>query len=136
MMNNDIRWRQRFQNFERAFTVFQRRVDECNQFNEEVYQMALIQAFEVVQELSWKVLKDYLENEGYDKVSNSRQVFRTAFQEELITEDAEIWMNSIKNRNLTSHTYDEDTADEILKFILNDFYPVVRNLYHKLKKEI
>ncbi len=135
-MNNDIRWRQRFQNFERAFTVFQRRVDECNQFNEEVYQMALIQAFEVVQELSWKVLKDYLENEGYDKVSNSRQVFRTAFQEELITEDAEIWMNSIKNRNLTSHTYDEDTADEILKFILNDFYPVVRNLYHKLKKEI
>ncbi len=135
-MNNDIRWKQRFQNFERAFTVFQRRVDECNQFNEEVYQMALIQAFEVVQELSWKVLKDYLENEGYDKVSNSRQVFRTAFQEEIITEDAEIWMSSIKNRNLTSHTYDEDTADEILNFILNDFYPVVRNLYHKLKKEI
>ncbi len=135
-MNNDIRWKQRFQNFERAFTVFQRRVDECNQFNEEVYQMALIQAFEVIQELSWKVLKDYLENEGYDKVANSRQVFRTAFQEELITEDAEIWMSSIKNRNLTSHTYDEHTADEILNFILNDFYPVVRNLYHKLKKEL
>jgi len=136
-MNNYIRWKQRFQNFENAFKVFQRRIDEYQQYSDtEAYQMALIQAFEMIQELSWKVLKDYLENEGYEDVNNARKVFRTAFQEEIITKDVEVWMDSIKNRNLTSHTYDENTLIEILTYVNNEFYSSVRNLYHKLKKEL
>ncbi|MDQ6954399.1 MAG: nucleotidyltransferase substrate binding protein, partial [Mariprofundaceae bacterium] len=64
-MNNDIRWKQRFQNFEKTYHVFQRRIDEYeNNQKTEAYQMALIQAFEILIELSWKTLKDYLENEG------------------------------------------------------------------------
>ena len=135
-MNNDIRWKQRFQNFENTFHMFQRRIDENKKYpDQEAYQMALVQGFEMIQELSWKVLKDYLENEGYQDVSNSKKAFRTAFQEEIITSDVEIWMQSIEKRNITSHTYDKDSLREIVLFI-TDFYPAVRDLYQKLKAEI
>ncbi len=79
----------------KAFVVFERRINEYEQDPEkEAYQMALVQGFEVIHELSWKVLKDYLENEGYDNVQNSRQAIKQAFQAEIIT-DGEVWMDSI-----------------------------------------
>ena len=136
-MNNELRWKQRFQNFERAFSVFHRRVDDYNKNTDsEAYQMALVQGFEMLQELSWKVLKDYLENEGYEQTGNARQVFRTAFQADMIPDDAEVWMNSIKYRHLTSHTYNDETLTEVLEFINDSFYPSVRDLYHRLKKAL
>lgn len=135
-MNNDIRWKQRFQNFEKAFNVFQRRVDEYREYPEqEAYQMALIQGFEVLFELSWNTLKDYLENEGYDAVKNAKQAIRIGFQDEIIT-DAENWMEALKKRNLTSHTYNENILNETLTFLNDVFYPLVRDFYFKLKKEL
>jgi hypothetical protein len=47
-----------------------------------------------------------LENEGYDAVKNGKHAIRVAFQDEIIT-DAENWMEALKKRNLTSHTYNE-----------------------------
>ena len=136
-MNNDNRWKQRFQNFEKAYEVFKRRIDDYEKDNDnEAYTMSLIQAFEMVQELSWKVLKDYLENEGYDDVKNPKKVMRTAFQDELITNHAETWMQSIENRNLTTHTYDNDTLNKILDFIDKAFQFALRDLYDQLKKEL
>ncbi len=84
--------------------------------------------------LSWKVLKDYLENEGYDEVQKGKKAVRQAFQDELIT-DAETWMEALEKRSLTSHTYNEEILQETLTFIKNDFYPLVRALYYRLKKE-
>ncbi len=135
-MNNPLRWKQRLQNFEKAFVVFERRIDEYEQnTEEEAYQMALVQGFAVIQELSWRVLKDYLENEGYDSVGNSKQVIKQAFRAEIIT-NGEVWMESIENRNRTSHMYDVAALTEILEFIHHSFCPVVADLYHKLKKEL
>ena len=83
-MNNDIRWKQRFQNFEKAYNVFQRRVNEYEENQAlEVYKMALIQAYEILIELSWKTIKDYLANEE-TKVNSPKQVIRQAFQFEII----------------------------------------------------
>lgn len=136
-MNNDIRWKQRFQNFEKAYQVFLRRVDEYKQDpHSEAFQMALIQAFEIIQELSWKVLKDYLEYQGYNDVQNSKKVFRTAFKDEIITNDAEVWMQSIEKRNFTSHAYDEETSQNIITFVVNHFCLSVEKLYHQLKAEL
>lgn len=135
-MNNDLRWKQRFQNFEKAFIVFQRRADEYkNEPSSESHQMSLIQAFEIGLELSWKTLKDYLENEGYDNVKNSKQAIRQAFQDEII-HDAEIWMEALQKRNITSHTYNPEILIEVVEFIADRFYPIVRDLYHKLKQEL
>ena len=139
-MNNDLRWKQRFQNFEKSLNVFQRRVDECvaNPKGSEYYEafhMALIQSFEILIELSWKTLKDYLENEGYDDVQNGKKTIRQAFRDEIIR-DGETWMEALEKRNLTSHTYQDEILEEMTAFIIEDFTPLVWDLYHQLKIEI
>ena len=134
-MNNDIRWRQRFQNFEKAFLLLNEISDkEINSFSS-LEKEGIVQRFEILIELSWKVLKDYLENEGYDEVKNGKQAIRQAFQDEIIT-NAEDWMDALKRRNLTSHTYDEKILKETVNYILNEFYPIVRDLYQKLKTKL
>lgn len=71
-----IRWQQRFQNFDKAYLVFRRRLNDYRtDSNSEAYQMALIQGFEILLELSWKTLKDYLLNEGII-VNSPKQVIR------------------------------------------------------------
>ena len=72
-MTNPERWKQRFQNFEKALVVFQARCADAleNPKGTKYYEtcrMALVQAFEIVIELSWKTLKDYLEVQGYVEV--------------------------------------------------------------------
>lgn len=135
-MGNDLRWQQRFQNFEKAFEALQRRIDEYEQYpNEENNQMALISSFIITYELSWKVLKDYLQNEGVDVSNSAKNVFRNAFQNELIFK-IEPWMESIVKRNDTVHAYHEDTLRKVIQFITETFYPVVRDLYFQLKKEL
>ena len=135
-MDNDLRWQQRFQNFEKAFEALQRRIDEYEQHpNVEAYQMALISSFIIMYELSWNILKDYLQNEGVDVKNSPRNVFRSAFQNELILK-IEPWMESIIKRNQTVHTYHDKTLREVIQFITETFYPIVRDLYFQLKKEL
>ncbi len=134
-MNNDIRWKQRFQNFEKAYNTLNRALDRYEkESDDEMIQMALVQAFEILLELSWKTIKDYLENEG-TKVTSPKQVIRQAFQFEIIT-NGEDWMEALEQRNLTTHTYDEKTCAKVLNFIVEKFYPIARNLYFDLKKEL
>ena len=135
-MNNNKRWKQRFENFEKSFYVFQRRIDALEKSPEdEGYQMALIQSFEIVFELSWKTLKDYLENQGVDCGSLPKKIIRKSFEAELIS-SAENWMTSVDIRNQTSHTYREDILEKVNHFIKKSFYPLVRDLYFNLKKEL
>jgi len=134
-MLNDVRWKQRFQNFEKAYDVLQRRADEYEKNQGvEVYQMALIQAYEILMELSWKTLKDYLENEEI-KVNSPKQVIRQAFQLEMLV-DGDAWMKALELRNLTTHTYDEEVMERVIEFISRRFRFVVRDLYFALKKEL
>ncbi len=135
-MDNDLRWKQRFQNFEKSFEALQRRINQYEQYpNDEGSQMALLSSFIIMYELSWKVLKDYLQNEGVDVNNSPRNVFRNAFQNELIFK-IEPWMESIVIRNETVHTYHEDILREVIQFITETFYPIVRDLYFQLKKEL
>ena len=88
-MNTPLRWKQRFENFERALEVFQARAEECRENPKgseyyEAFHMALIHSFEILIELSWKTLKDYLENEGYNDVQNGKRAIRRAFQDGII----------------------------------------------------
>jgi len=134
-MNNEVRWKQRFQNFEKAFLLIDEIADTESETFSQLEKEGIVQRFEILIELSWKVLKDYLENEGYDDVKNGKQAIRQAFVDELIT-DAEGWMDALQRRNLTSHTYNNEILEDTVEFIQHNFYPIVRDLYYRLKKEL
>ena len=121
--NKDIRWIQRFSNYNKAF----KRLSDAVALNEkrtltDLEKQGLIQAFEFTHELAWKVIKDFLKEIAGINTMGSRDTTREAFAAELIT-DGDHWMEMIKKRNLTSHTYNEETSEEIYKSIIEDFYP-------------
>jgi len=117
----DVRWQQRLQSFGRAFD---RLSDGARLAGERelspLEKQGLIQAFECTHELAWNVLKDYLENQGIQGVVGSKGATREAFKNNLISE-GEVWMDMIKSRNQTTHTYNEKTANEITEAILSRY---------------
>ena len=80
-------------------------------------------------------MKDYLENEGYDEVRNSKQTIRMAFQAELIT-DAELWMEMIQKRNIASHAYEQAVLEETVDYIHNVFAPLMHKLHADLQSKL
>ncbi len=130
-MTDDIRWKQRFDNYLRAFQTLSRAVELAAQRDlSELEQLGLVQGFEFTHELAWNVLKDYLEEMGNTGIIGSRGTTREAFKNGLI-EDGEAWMEMIKARNLSSHTYNSEIAEEIVEDILMRFYPAFAQLARK-----
>jgi len=122
-MTEDIRWKQRFNNFLKALQTLTEAVDLAQQRPlTKLEQQGLIQGFEFTHELAWNVLKDYLDAQGFVGLIGSRNATRQAFKDALI-QDGEAWMDMIKARNLTSHTYNTAIASDIANDILTRFYP-------------
>lgn len=94
----------------------------------------IIQRFEYTFDLAWKTLKDYLEFQGYQDLTGSRDSFRQAYRQGLIS-DGDVWMQMIESRNLTSHIYDEETAEEIFNSIKEDYFSLFITLSERLSKE-
>jgi nucleotidyltransferase substrate binding protein (TIGR01987 family) len=121
----DVRWRQRFANFKRAFTLLEGVVEQKELNDAE--RAGLIKFFEMTFELSWKLLKDYLGSEGYD-IRSPREAIKQAFQVGII-EDGQTWLIALEDGNLTTHTYDEETARKVERSIREIYEPLVRALY-------
>ncbi len=122
-MTQDIRWQQRFANYGRAMQNLGEAVALATERPlSNLEQQGLIQAFEFTHELGWNVLKDFLEFKGITGLIGSRDASRSAFKNELVT-DGQAWMDMIKARNQTSHTYNLDVANEVAHAILTRFYP-------------
>jgi nucleotidyltransferase substrate binding protein (TIGR01987 family) len=119
----DVRWKQRFDNYLRAFQLLIEAV-ELSQVRtlSKLERQGLIQGFEFTHELAWNVLKDYLEDKGFTDVIGSRDATRLAFKNGIVA-DGDAWMDMIKARNLSSHTYNPEVADSIERDILMRFYP-------------
>ena len=121
MENQDIRWKQRFEHFLKAFKQLKNAKELKAERNfTELELQGVIQTFEVTQELSWKVMKDFLEEQGRTDLFGSKNAVKEAFNVGLIS-NGEVWLEMIKIRNLTSHIYDENEILKILNQILNDF---------------
>lgn len=137
MQNRDIRWKQRFANFNKAFGKLEEAIkhvendyqrDSLNRVNDDAFlddiiKEGLIQRFEYTHELAWNVMKDFLSDIGNVQLFGSKDATKQAFSSDLI-EDGDVWMDMIKSRNKTSHTYNEETADDIFVKIIEDYYPV------------
>jgi nucleotidyltransferase substrate binding protein (TIGR01987 family) len=93
----------------------------------------VIQAFEMTHELAWNVLKDYLQDQGYQDIKGSKDATRAAFKVGLIA-DGERWMSMIQSRNLSSHTYDEQTAETLVTVIFSDYLPLFQTLQSEMAR--
>jgi nucleotidyltransferase substrate binding protein (TIGR01987 family) len=120
MSTIDIRWIQRFNNFDKAVKQLTKFIEKGDL--SELEQQGLIQSFEYNYELAWHTIKDFYENQGETGIQGSRDAIRMAFKRGLII-NGEIWMKMIKSRVLTSHTYNEKIADEITIDIVYKYYP-------------
>ena len=133
-MSLDIRWKQRFDNYQRALQTLSRAVAlSAERPLSELEQQGLIQGFEFTHELAWNMLKDFLEAQGIAGLIGSRDAIRTAFKNGLIQE-GETWMEMIKARNLSSHTYQLELANRLAADILQRFYPAFVALEQKMQE--
>jgi len=112
MEKQDVRWKQRFNNYSKALSQLEKFIVKGKELNE-LEEQGMIQAFEYTFELAWNLLKDYYEYQGVTNLQGSRDAFRLAFNRGLIT-DGEAWMKMIESRSKTSHTYNEETAPVFL----------------------
>lgn len=122
MNENDIRWKQRFENYKKALKQLQEAVVLHNKKTlSNIERQGFIKAFEFTHELAWKVMKDYFQYQGNNLIMGSRDATRESFQTRMII-DGEGWMDMIKTRNSAVHTYDETIVDEIILKILNTYF--------------
>lgn len=129
----DIRWKQRFENFKKAFSQLESAVDLSKERDlSELEISGLIKAFEFTFELSWNVMKDFLTNQGISGIIGSRDAIRQAFSNSLIS-DGESWMKMISDRNLASHTYDEKTAQSLFSMIEEKYLGLFKAFSQKME---
>ncbi|WP_292992772.1 nucleotidyltransferase substrate binding protein [Nitrosomonas sp.] len=134
MDNLDIRWQQRFANYKKALLQLQSAVDLSKQRAlSQLEKQGVIQAFEFTHELAWNMLKDFLRDQGNQNIKGSKDATREAFKVELIS-DGEQWMAMIQSRNISSHTYDERTAELLVDTIIRNYYPLFVTLKTEMEK--
>ncbi len=130
-MQEDIRWKQRFFNFNKAFESL-RKYTQQTDLNE-LEKQGVIKAFEYNYELAWKTLQDLFKYEyGYTDIKGPKKVIRQALADKIIN-NGETWMEMINSRNITTHTYDKETANEIVFEIKNSYIVLFQELKIKLE---
>ncbi len=130
MSDQDTRWIQRLNHYAKALGQLTKFIEkgELNDLEEQ----GLIQAFEYTYELAWNTLKDYFESQGEIDIHGGRDAFRLAFRRGLI-EDGETWMDMIKSRIMTAHTYNEGVARQIATAIVQHYFAEFVGLQAKME---
>lgn len=136
MNNQDIRWQQRFANFERALLLLREAMENDIDSFSQLEKEGIIQRFEYTFELAWNVIKDKMEHDGIvlDKIS-PKSIVRQAYAAKYI-QDAETWLKMIGDRNLMSHTYDFAKFEAVIKTIADSYLPMLEKWYMELLTEI
>lgn len=121
-MDEDIRWKQRFQNYKKVLAAMKSAVELAGSRElTDLEKQGMIQGFEFTLELAWNVMKDYLEAQGIADIIGSKGAVRQAFSNNLI-KDGQAWMDMIKDRSLASHSYDEAAAEKLTAAITGSHY--------------
>lgn len=132
MANKDIRWIQRFDNYNKALKSLLNAVEEHLEDEEdEVVKVGMIKFFEMTYELAWNTMKDYYEDQGESGIQGSKDAIKLSFTRGLI-KDAENWFAMVDSRKLSVHTYNQDTAEQIA----NDITVTYKNLFIQLQTRL
>ncbi|MBF0212682.1 MAG: nucleotidyltransferase substrate binding protein [Magnetococcales bacterium] len=125
----DVRWKQRFDNFDRSFVLLREVQEKGITTLSQLEKEGAIQRFEFAFELAWKTLKDYLEEQGIViQEATPRRVIKEAFSVGIL-DDAQVWLEILQHRNLLSHTYDSKTFEEALTKVSERYFPAFDHLH-------
>lgn len=129
-MEEDIRWKQRFQNYDNTFNLLAEalKIEDADMFQ----RAGMVQFFEMCFELSWKTMKDYLEEGGYVDLNSPRDVIKKAFEIGLI-EEGHNWMDILNNRNLCMEIYDKDVFTKIEVLIRDKYFILFESFNSKFR---
>ena len=133
-MRSDVRWKQRFENFERAFGLLQEAFAQSCAEMSDLEKEGAIQRFEYTFELAWKTLKDYLVYSGvvFDQIT-PRSVIKQAFAAKII-QDGQTWIEMLDQRNLMSHTYDDESFRIAFDSISRSYLAAIEQVFTWLKQ--
>lgn len=135
-MEHDIRWQQRFENYDRAVRLLREPIEQGVDSLSDLEKEGVIQRFEMTMELAWKTLKDYLENSGMViKPVTPRMVVKEAFAARIL-EDGQVWIDMLDHRNLLAHAYDSETFEKAVQAINLLYYPAIAKLHEWLKGQL
>ena len=126
----DIRWQQRFKNYQKALAQLRKFIRKGNL--SELEEQGLVKAFEYTYELAWSTLKDFLQYQGHADIYGSRDAIRKAFEVNLI-QDGQGWMDMLESRNKTSHVYNEETANEICQAVQTRYIQLFERLEETMR---
>lgn len=132
--SQDIRWKQRFQNYEKAFKRLSRVIEVVKSApDDDLLQSGLVQTYEYTFELAWKTLKDYLTLEGFE-VRSPRETIRQGFQSGYIM-NGEDWLQALADRNLTTYIYDDEIIARVLSGIFERYFFLLQDFYISFKEK-
>lgn len=131
-MHKDIRWKQRFENFEKAF-LFLEKATKLGKYDE-LQAAGLVHSFEFTVELALKTLKDHLDFQGII-VRSPREAIKESFSEQLI-EDGHLWIEMLEKRNELTHIYNEEQTQKAVKTICEKYFFGIKQVYLMLKAKL
>ena len=130
----EIRWLYRLENFRKAYNTLKSDVELANRKDlSDIEKRGLIQAFEYTYELAWNVIKDFYYYKGVVDIQGSRDAFKMAYNKGLISSDTLI--KTIRSRQLTVHTYNEEIVQNIYENIINEYFFAFKELLERLEIE-
>ena len=133
--NADIRWKQRFQNFDRAFVLLRDALENGPAALNQLEKEGVIQRFEYCFELALKTVKDYLEEGGFVfGVVTPRQVLKDAYASRIL-EDGQVWIDMLDHRNLLSHTYSPVVFEQAVEAIHRRYLAGMEHLHDFMHRE-
>jgi nucleotidyltransferase substrate binding protein (TIGR01987 family) len=133
-MRDDVRWKQRFENFERAFLLLKEAFEQDSGEMSDLEKEGAIHRFKYTFELAWKTLKDYLIYSGviFDQIT-PRSVIKQAFAAKII-KDGQTWVDMLEQRNLMSHTYDDESFQIAFSSISRSYLTAIEEVFTWLKQ--
>ena len=129
----DIRWKQRFENFQRAFLKLKEAIEKPGL--NELERDGLIQQFEFTIDLGWKVLKDYLEEKGFAFKPSPKDSIREAQRAGFIDYGQDL-IDGLQMRNELSHDFSGEKFEKYEKDLRTRTFPALTKLYHFLNGEV
>jgi nucleotidyltransferase substrate binding protein (TIGR01987 family) len=133
MTNQDTRWKQRFQNYTKALNYLEQALQISNP--DIVQKAGIIKFFEMSFELSWNLVKVYLDEQGFVDIKSPRGALKKAFEMNIL-ENGHDWMDLLEDRNLTAHAYDEQKATDMELLIQNKYFPILKALHNSFKEKM
>ncbi len=125
MENSDTRWIQRYNNFEKVFKKLSEAIsiDELSELEHD----GLVQRFEFTLDIGWKVLKDFLEDQGFDFTPSPKETFRQAQAAGFINYAQEL-IDALEMRNILSHDYSGEKFEASEKTLRQIVFPALEAL--------